>query len=240
MARLAIIAGMARPVLRLIPAILLVLIAGGVFAGGGLSVLSPTGLVGHAQSWRDAAAREPVLSLSVYVGAYTAIIAAGLPVALILTIAGGVIFGAIEGALAAMVAANLAALIAYGASRTALGAWLSRWLDRRPGSVTFLEELRARGFWAVIAARLVPVMPFSVVNVAAGVARVPLKAFAGATLLGALPSGVICSSLGAGLGGSLTAASLGDAMRSPWLWAPMLGLASLSVLPIIYARRRNA
>jgi membrane protein DedA with SNARE-associated domain len=68
---------------------------------------------------------------------------------------------------------------------------------------------------------------------------VPVKAFAGATLLGGLPSGVICSSLGAGLGGGLSAANLGAAMRSPWLWAPVLGLAALSVLPVVYANRRK-
>jgi hypothetical protein len=135
---------MARPV-RLIPAILLALIAAGVCAGGGLSMLSPAGLAAHAQNWRADAAREPVLSLGVYVAAYTAIIAAGLPAAMVLTIGAGVIFGAVEGALAAMVAANLAALITYAAARSALSTWLARRLERLAGLAAFIEQLRTRG-----------------------------------------------------------------------------------------------
>jgi uncharacterized membrane protein YdjX (TVP38/TMEM64 family) len=231
---------MARLVLRLIPALVLVGIAVAVFAGGGLSVLSLSGLAAHAQSWRAAAARAPVASLGVYVGAYAALTAAGLPVALVLTIAGGVIFGAVEGGLAAIAAANLAALIAYGAARSALGDLLARWLRGGGGFALFIAQLRARGFWPILAARLMPAMPFSVVNVAAGLARVPLGAFAAATLLGGLPSAVVCASLGAGLGESLSATSLGQAVRSPWLWAPMLGLSLLSALPLVLGRRGSA
>jgi uncharacterized membrane protein YdjX (TVP38/TMEM64 family) len=231
---------MTRLVLRLIPALLLVVVAVAVFAGGGLSTLSLSGLAAHAHSWRAAAAHEPLVSLGVYVGAYAALTAAGLPVALVLTIAGGVIFGAVEGALAAMAAANLAALIAYGAARSALGDLLAGWLGRGGGLAPFIEQLRARGFWTILAARLMPVMPFSVVNVAAGLARAPLGAYAAATLLGGLPSAVVCASLGAGLGESLSTTSLGQAVRSPWLWAPMLGLSLLSALPIVLTRRRKA
>jgi uncharacterized membrane protein YdjX (TVP38/TMEM64 family) len=230
-----------RLILRLLPAFALVAVAVAFFASGAASDLSASGLAAHERAWRAAAARDPATSLAAYVAVYAVLAAAGLPVAMILTVTGGVIFGPVRGAVAALAAANLAALIGYWAARSAFGPLMSRWLHAGEGRARRLvRDLRARGFWPILAARLMPLAPFALVNLAAGLARVRLRAFVGATLLGGLPSAFIGATLGAGLGDSLTADSLAEAMRSPLVWGPLLALAALSAAPVALARRRAA
>lgn len=229
-----------RPIVRLLPVFGLAIVAVAFFASGAGAHLSPAGLAANAQGWRLAAAREPLVSLAIYVTAYAALTAAGLPVALMLTIAGGVVFGAVEGALAACAAANLAALITYAAARSALAPVLVRRLPADGRVAALVEALRRRGFWPILSARLMPVMPFALVNVASGLARVPLPAFVGATIVGGLPSSMIYGGLGAGLGANLSAGDLGQAARSPLIWGPLLALSVLSLLPVALTARRRA
>jgi uncharacterized membrane protein YdjX (TVP38/TMEM64 family) len=231
---------MVRLVLRFAPLLVLLAVAVAFFALGGASALSLHGLAAHERAWRLAAADEPALSLAVYVAVYAALAAAGLPVAMVLTVTGGMLFGPLGGGLAAIVAANLAAVVGYAAARTALGPLIARWLERGEGRAHGLvRDLRARAFWPILTARLMPVMPFALVNLAGGLARVRLSAFVGATLLGGLPSSFIGASLGAGLGDSLSAASLRDALHAPLVWGPLAALAVLSVVPLLLARRRS-
>lgn len=229
-----------RRLVRLLPVLGLAAVAAAFFASGAGSSLSPAGLAAHAQDWRHDAAQEPLASLAIYVTAYAALTAAGLPVALMLTIAGGLVFGAVEGALAASAAANLAALVTYAAARSALAPVLVRRLPAEGRLAGVVAGLRRQGFWPILSARLMPVMPFALVNVASGLARVPLPAFVGATIVGGLPSSFIYGGLGAGLGANLSAGDLGQAARSPLIWAPLLGLSVLSLLPVVIARRARA
>jgi uncharacterized membrane protein YdjX (TVP38/TMEM64 family) len=80
------------------------------------------------------------------------------------------------------------------AANYAIGRWLGRGGLR--GIVnTRLEglnrRLAQRGILAVAALRIVPLAPFTVVNVAAGAAAIPLSDFLLGTLIGTLPGTVI-------------------------------------------------
>jgi uncharacterized membrane protein YdjX (TVP38/TMEM64 family) len=224
---------MLRAALRLLPALVLIVVAVAFVASGAVSDLSLAGLSAHAQAWRAAADADPVRSLGLYMTVYAVVTAAGLPVALALTIAGGVVFGTVEGALAATTAASLAALVGYAAARSALAPLFARWLHASEGRIAALiAELRARGFWPILTCRLAPVLPFALINVASGLARVPVGAYLAATVLGGLPASFIYAGLGAGLGADFSPAALAHAARSPTVLAPLAGLAVLSALPI--------
>jgi uncharacterized membrane protein YdjX (TVP38/TMEM64 family) len=230
---------MVRRLLRALPALLLIGVAAAFFTTGAAGELSPHGLARHAQIWQATAAAHPALTLAIYVAAYAVLAAAALPVAMVLTVAAGMMFGPLRGALAAIAAANLAAVIGYAAARSALGSAIAAFLARREGRLRDLvDALRARGFWPIMAARLMPVMPFAAVNIAGGLARTPIGTFVAATVLGGLPSAFIGAWLGAELGAELSAASLAHALRSPLVWGPLLLLSALSVLPLIVRRRR--
>jgi len=83
----------------------------------------------------------------------------------------------------------------------------------------------------MLSARLMPLFPFAPVNVAAGLARIPLRPYTAATLIGAVPSSFIYSSLGAGLDRTLAAPSAA-ALSSPAVLWPLAGLAILALAPL--------
>lgn len=61
----------------------------------------------------------------------------------------------------------------------------------------FEEHLARRGFLAVLIARLIPVVPFAVVNYLAGVTAIRVRVFVVATALGMLPATTAYVALGA-------------------------------------------
>jgi len=80
----------------------------------------------------------------------------------------------------------------------ALGWCLGRfWIGSRvqriaPGAIaTLRRRLRRRGVFEIAAVRLAPLVPYGLVNLAAGAARVPLPAFLGGTFLALVPALVV-------------------------------------------------
>ena len=89
---------------------------------------------------------------------------------------------------------------------------------------------------------LVPVFPFWLVNVVAGASGMRLSAYLAATFFGMLPATFVYASLGSGLG-SLVAADQPPGMHlllQPRILLPILGLAALALLPVVYRRWRGA
>jgi phosphatidylserine/phosphatidylglycerophosphate/cardiolipin synthase-like enzyme/uncharacterized membrane protein YdjX (TVP38/TMEM64 family) len=103
-------------------------------------------------------------------------------------------FGPILGFTYATVGSLASALLTYG-----IGAWLGR----RPLQSILgprLSRIRNRicrsGLVAVAAVRLVPIAPFTLVNMVAGACRIPMGAYLGGTALGLLPGLFAISVLG--------------------------------------------
>ncbi len=109
----------------------------------------------------------------------------------------GIVLGFWAGLAVALAGGMLGGLIAFTLSRALGRDAVTRLAGARLTAVDRL--LASRGFGAVLAARLMPVVPFSVVSHAAGLSAVPLLPYAAATALGLLPSTV----LQVGLGGSV-------------------------------------
>jgi uncharacterized membrane protein YdjX (TVP38/TMEM64 family) len=107
------------------------------------------------------------------------------------TIVAIVALGGWNGFLCVMAGAQLAALCSYG-----LGVLLGRDVVRglAGGRVNQLsEKLAQRGLLAVIAVRLVPVAPYSVINMVAGASHIRWMDLALGTLIGMLPGTLIMS-----------------------------------------------
>jgi len=226
---------------RFLPAAVLGAVAVVFYASGAAAELSPRGLVEHGQAWRAAAERHPVQAIAVYLPTFAVLGAAGLPVGMILTVLAGAIFGAVIGGFAAMAGAALAAILGYGAARSLFGEQLTAWLVRRwPHVGAGVDRLRDGGFWPVVGARLFPAMPFALVNIAAGAARIRPGTFLTASIVGGLPSAFIFAALGSGVVGQAATESLSEASRSPKIWLPLLALSLLSLVPLVLARRRPA
>ena len=94
---------------------------------------------------------------------------------------------------AATLGAALAFLLARGAGAAPIGRLLG------PRAAHWRAWIAERGFSAVLTARLLPGTPASVLNYAAGLTAMPLRAFAAAVALGALPKTVAYVALGGAL-----------------------------------------
>lgn len=228
-----------------VAAIALILIAVPVafFALGLDSYLSLQTLEDNRAWLLDQVAKNFVVTAAAFVAIYAVAVAISVPGAAFLTIAGGFLFGTVQGTIFTVVGATLGAVALFLFVRAGLGGTLKA----RAGSST--ERLR-RGFndnalGYLLFLRLMPVVPFWLVNLAAAIVGVPLRTFVVATALGIIPGSAIFASFGSGLGFILDAGGEADlgAILSPQVALPLIGLALLSLAPVVYRamkRRRTA
>jgi uncharacterized membrane protein YdjX (TVP38/TMEM64 family) len=107
------------------------------------------------------------------------------------------LFGTAVGTPTAIVSATLGATLAAAISRRFGAGALDQLSGRR---VRALQDwIARRGFLAVLYARILPGVPYNLVNYAAGLTRVPLAVFAAATAVGAAPRAFAYVALGGSL-----------------------------------------
>lgn len=142
------------------------------------------------------------------------------------TLSAGLLFGPALGVVIAVTASAISALIALLLVR-AFGWQLSR-LVSHPGVTSLDARLSERGWPAVLSLRMIPAVPFSVLNYAAGASAVRVRPYLLATLAGLLP-------------GTTAAVILGDAMTGdvdPLLILVSLCTAAIGIGGLAYERRR--
>jgi uncharacterized membrane protein YdjX (TVP38/TMEM64 family) len=111
----------------------------------------------------------------------------------LLAAAGGMLFGPVEGSVLAVAGATLGGSAAFGISRRLGGNALGSFSGRTRAIVAALEQ---RGFRTMLCLRAAPGVPATIVNYAAGMSRIRLRAFAAATLIAGAPRGVAYAVLG--------------------------------------------
>jgi len=138
-----------------------------------------------------------LLTVAGFMVIYIVQTALSLPGAAILSLAAGAIFGTVMGTAYANIAATIGATLAFLVTRYLLrDAVLVRFGSRLEG---MNRELETRGFNYLLFLRLVPVFPFFLINLAAGLTRLPLRTFIIGTMLGIIPGGFVYVNAGASL-----------------------------------------
>lgn len=113
----------------------------------------------------------------------------------VLSVLGGLLFGLVAGVALVLVAALLGAAAGFGLGRVLGRDAVERFTG---GGVARVDELlRRKGLLAVVGVRLVPVVPFTAVNYAAGLTAVRVRDYALGTVLGILPGTIAFTALGA-------------------------------------------
>jgi uncharacterized membrane protein YdjX (TVP38/TMEM64 family) len=226
---------------RFLPLIVLVLLVVAAFAAGAGRYLSLDALAAHRADLLDQVAAHLALSLAVFIALYAAVVALSIPSALMLNIAGGLLFGPWLGAAASTVGVTLGSLAIFLVVRTSLGQALRERAERTGGRFKAIMDGMATGaFGYVLTLRLLPVAPLWLTNLAAALAHAPIRPYALATVLGVIPSTVIFSHLGVGLGRLLEAGQrpgLATFLRADVL-GPLLALGLLSLAATLIQRRR--
>ncbi len=171
-----------------------------------------------------------------YVAIYAVAVAMSLPGAIFMTLAGGFMFGAILGTVYVVIAATIGATTIFLIAKTALGdALRSRagpWMAR-------LEEgFRDNALSYLLVLRLVPLFPFWLVNLVPAILGIPLRTFVLGTAVGIIPGTFVFCLAGAGLGSVFDSGesfSVGSVL-TPEMIAGLIGLAVLSLVPVLYKR----
>jgi len=141
----------------------------------------------------------------------------------ILAGAAGLLFGTAAGTPLALLGVTAAALAQMAVARRLAGDHRGRLLPRRTRRVeNFLTE---NGAVAVMESRIVPVLPYGLVNYSAGLTHLPYSAMAVGTLIGAAPKVFVYTALG----GSLDDLTSPEALVALVLWV-LLGLAGAAFL----------
>ena len=188
---------------RWLPLLVLVAVAGVVVAMGWHKLLTLKNIGLNYEALRHFITHNLVAALAIYFTVYVAVVALSLPGALILTLAGGLLFGWLISTVATVVAATIGATIVFLVARSSLGEgvaskvgpWLSRLSDGfREDALSYLLFLR-----------LVPAFPFVIVNLAAAVLGVPLRSYVLGTFIGIIPGTAAFSVAGSGLGSVIKA-----------------------------------
>lgn len=221
-----------------VPLLILVAMGVAVLASGLLDRFDPQRIVQQEAQWRSGIGAHPWLAALAQVGAMTLAIATGVPGAIVIVFAGGMLFGTLAGTVLSTAGSLIGATILFLASRSAF--------DRGGGEEPPLAARLRIGYLAhptsyTLFLRLVPFFPFGATSIALAWLRCPLWLFLGASAIGGSVMIALQSAIGAGLSEVIARegrVSLSLLAHPQILW-PALGMATLALLPIVVGWMRG-
>jgi uncharacterized membrane protein YdjX (TVP38/TMEM64 family) len=209
-------------------------IAVGLVALGVLAVLGATAgeSIPRFAEWVDAqGAWGPVVFILGY-AALTVSFVSGA----VMTLAGGAIFGVLEGTLYVFVAATLGASIAFLVARYLARGTVEARIGHDPRFVAIDRAIGDQGRRIVFLLRLVPFLPFVLLNYALGLTRVRFVDYVVASV-GMLPATVVYVYYGKVLGEVAAIAGGARVDRGPAGWALLaLGLVAAVAVSVSVTR----
>ncbi len=141
---------------------------------------------------------NPALVLGGFFIIYVAVTAASLPGAAIMTLAAGALFGLVVGTILVSFASTLGATLAFLASRYVLRDTMeSRFGDRLKG---INEGLERDGAFYLFTLRMIPAVPFFVINLVMGLTRIKTWTFAWVSQIGMFLGTIVFVNAGQQLG----------------------------------------
>ncbi|MBK8176166.1 MAG: TVP38/TMEM64 family protein [Rhodospirillales bacterium] len=190
-------------------------------------------------AWR---ADHPTTAAVMFVIVYIVAVALSVPGAAWLTVVGGFLFGTIAATVFCVLAATVGSSVVFLAARSVLADVLRA---RAGPAIRKMEAgLRDDAFNYLLVLRLLPIFPFWLVNLVPAFLGVSLPTFLVGTLIGIVPGSLVYAMLGSGLADVIDAGRAPDLgiIFSPSVLAPLVGLALLSLAPVVYRRmkRRDA
>ena len=161
---------------------------------------------------------------------YIVVIGLSIPGATVLTITSGFLFGAVVGTLFVNIAATIGALVAFFAARYFFGRTVQRKYKERLRK--FNSELHVHGKYYLLTLRLIPIFPFFLINLLAGLTKIPVWTYIWTTSIGILPGSFVYAYAGQQIG---VVTQTGDILTGRVLLAfALLGLFALA--PVLWKR----
>lgn len=172
-------------------------------------------------------------AVAAYLGAYIAFVSVSLPGAIWLSIFAGFLFGFWTGFGVGIVGGCLGATFAYLLGHYLLGRWTRIRAAKHHGLIE--KNFTQHAFNYLLVLRLMPGLPFVVVNLAVAALKVRLVTYISATLIGMAPSTAAHVAIGASLGEIVAARGpirSADLSVSPTIALAMIAFALMAAMPI--------
>ena len=164
--------------------------------------------------------QQPFTVAALYFVLYVLATALSVPGATVITLAGGAVFGLGWGLLLVSFASSLGATLAFLASRFVLRDWVqARWGHRLTAIHAGVDK---EGPNFLLTLRLMPVVPFFLINLLMGLTRMRTRTFYGVSQLGMLPGTAVIVNAGT----QLAQLESAQGLFSPLLLGSLLLLAA--------------
>jgi pyruvate/2-oxoglutarate dehydrogenase complex dihydrolipoamide dehydrogenase (E3) component/uncharacterized membrane protein YdjX (TVP38/TMEM64 family) len=174
---------------------------------------------------------NPIAVLAAFFAIYVAVTAASLPGAAIMTLAAGFLFGLVTGTILVSFASTIGATLAFLASRYVLRDSIEASFGERLKSVN--GGLERDGAFYLFTIRMIPAIPFFVVNLVMGLTRIKTWTFAWVSQVGMLLGTIVYVNAGTQLAqlespkGILTPPIIGSLVllaTVPWIAKAIIGV----------------
>lgn len=177
---------------------------------------------------------HPIYMSLIFIFTYALLTAISAPGAVFITLAGGFLFGVFWGTLYVVIGATIGATIIFWAAKTALHAFLYKKVANRLQK--FIVGFQKNAVNYLLFLRLVPLFPFWLVNIVPAFFNIKISTFFLTTLVGILPATIAYTWLGSGLNSIFDTNQTPDLsiIFKPNILLPILALALLSLIPVIY------
>ena len=189
------------------------------FIGGGEKYLS-------IHLYQDLFEQSPIATVIVFFIVFFVCTSFSLPATGVLAVTSGIIFGTVNGLIISLLAATLGGTVAFFSSRYLLRDIIKRRFTGQLGLVN--KGIEKEGAFYLFGLRMVPVIPFWLLNLVMGLTAMRAPAFVLATLGGMIPVMAILTYTGSQLG-DIESFSM-TAIFTPGL---ILALSLLAVFPYL-------
>jgi uncharacterized membrane protein YdjX (TVP38/TMEM64 family) len=169
-------------------------------------------------------------SVGIFVLVYIVAVAFNVPGATVLTLTAGFMYGVFAGALYANLGATVGAMGAFIFARYIAGSSLQSKYEKNLAK--FNAELGKNGAGYLLFMRFIPLFPFFLINLCAGLTNLKLRTFVWTTAVGILPGSLVFTFAGRQIRGI---DSVGDIMTLQIYLAFGL-LAAFAVFPMVYKK----
>ncbi len=135
------------------------------------------------------ASKYLIEAIVLYLLVYVILVGLGLPVSGVLSVVAGLLFGLHFGLIIVLLAATCGALVSFLSSRYVFSDLIRKKYSTR---VEHMEEkLKKNKFMYLLGMRLIPGIPFSLVNILAGLTSISTRDFILPTVLGMIPGTIV-------------------------------------------------
>ncbi len=191
-------------------------------------VLSLEYLAGQELQLRAWQVDFPLLTAMVALAAYVAVAGLSLPGAAVLTLVCGWYFGFWEGLLVVSFGSTGGAMVAFFVSRYLLRDWVQSKMQDRLSRIN--EAFEREGAFYLFTLRLIPAVPFFIINTVMGLTKVRAATFWWVSQLGMLPGSAAYVYAGSTVPSLQSLADNG--VSSILSWQMLLAFAIIGVLPL--------